>query len=383
MDVEDDGVSRAELTHRDDFGYRGPHCRGYERECDAEYNHNQNCKPPDVEQGQCKQNVYQCEHCRADNHQGCTLAQTVVERAEYGSQQNGAEGQHRGDKTCQLGLNAILVNHQLGGELQEGEYTRVEEHAQNCNQPETFVAENELQVAEMEALLLFDCALVGRGRSVELAVHHAIYQVGEETNAQQRSTQQHGSSHRVHTFGQGEAASQCRSGTNTRHSHLQAHSQSQLVTSKPFCNNFGYGDAGNLGTHTEHCEAQRCEQHLCGHTEELCIGCEVAFQCIPFDDGTQQHQSAAGNACEANTALVENDTAEEKHQQEYVDVTVGTREEAVVIACPAQTTLRGEFCEQVLERSHHVGDEVTAHHRKRYDNQGAPACCRRVIESFL
>ena len=150
------------------------------------------------------------------------------------------------------------------------------------------------------------------------------------------------------------------------------------MTCKPLCDNLCYGDTCNLGTHTEDGKTECCKEYLSRVAEELCCA-EVAVYGIPLDKCTYKHQAATHYTCEANAALVEDDTSEEEHQKEYVDVTISSREEAVVITCPAQATLGRALGEKILQRSHHVGDEVTAHHRERHDDKRQPTSCRRVV----
>ena len=63
---------------------------------------------------------------------------------------------------------------------------------------------------------------------------------------------------------------------------------------------------------------------------------KIGREGIPFEQGPPQHERRTHHASEAHAATVENDTAEEEHQQEDVDVPVGSGEESIFRTAPPQ-----------------------------------------------
>ena len=70
-----------------------------------------------------------------------------------------------------------------------------------------------------------------------------------------------------------------------------------------------------------------------------------------FDEYAYDHECGTEHAGEANTQFVENDAAEEEHQEEHIDEAVATGEETIVVGAPSETTLCGGSCEDFLERT--------------------------------
>ena len=69
--------------------------------------------------------------------------------------------------------------------------------------------------------------------------------------------------------------------------------------------------------------------------------------CILYkeNDGcTHKHQNVTEHACETDAHTVEDDSAKEEHEQEYIDESVGSREETVFVSVPTQTV--AEHCLQ-------------------------------------
>ena len=104
---------------------------------------------------------------------------------------------------------------------------------------------------------------------------------------------------------------------------------------------------------------------------------------IPFYGGTDKHEDTAHHTGEAHAHLIQNDTPEEEHQQEYVDITVGSGEETVFGTGPAQSAFCNRLGKQSFQRSHYVGNEITAHHGERNNRHGGPAGSLAVAEFLL
>ena len=103
---------------------------------------------------------------------------------------------------------------------------------------------------------------------------------------------------------------------------------------KPLCDDLCYGNTCNLATHAVDCKAEASHCDLCREADNL--ACECAVHCIPLDCRAGEHERCTHETCKAYAHLVKDDTSEEEHEQEYVDISVCTREYSVVIASPAK-----------------------------------------------
>ena len=184
--VEDERIGRAELFHGDDFRNGGPQGAGHEGKGDAQNDHHDDGEPPDLEQGQGEEHVDHRQEHRADNHERGAAADAVVECAEEGREEDGAEGQHGGDEPGQAFGHGILVDHQLGGKLDEGEHAGVEHETEQRDEPEALAGEDDAEVFQLEALFFFAAdGLYGSG-GVFFLVHDAEHEVGNQTDAERQ-----------------------------------------------------------------------------------------------------------------------------------------------------------------------------------------------------
>ena len=70
------------------------------------------------------------EHHRADEHEGGTFADLVIDNTEKGREDDRSEGEQTGNHAGIVLGHVIIGDHQLSGELQEGEHAAVEEQAE-------------------------------------------------------------------------------------------------------------------------------------------------------------------------------------------------------------------------------------------------------------
>ena len=59
------------------------------------------------------------QHQGTSDDKGNALAVFVVDIAEKGRHEYGAEGSYRGEQSGNIGVDTVLHHHQFGGELQE------------------------------------------------------------------------------------------------------------------------------------------------------------------------------------------------------------------------------------------------------------------------
>ena len=84
-------------------------------------------------------------------HEGCALTVFVVDASEEWGEEDSAEWEHGRDETCKFLINAVLEHHELGGKLQEWEYSCIEHKAEEGDAPEAGIEEEDFEVGELEA----------------------------------------------------------------------------------------------------------------------------------------------------------------------------------------------------------------------------------------
>ena len=99
-----------------------------------------------------------------------------------------------------------------------------------------------------------------------------------------------------------------------------------------------------------------------------------------FDEYAYDHECGAEYAGEANTQFVENDAAEEEHQEEHIDEAVATGEETIIAGAPSETAFRGGSCEDFLERGEQIRDIVAHHHGEGHNDEGCPTSRCGIVE---
>lgn len=347
---------------------------GTEREGDAQHEHHGQREPPHVEDRQREEHVHRHEHHRADDHQRGPLADAVVDRTEERREQNRAEGQDRRNVACDRGRDVVFVDHDLGGELQEGEDARVEHQTQQGDQPEALAGNDLTQIGEFETLL--GLVLCGGDRGVEPPVHHAVRHVGQQPDAERQRAEEHGVADAAHRAGDRQTRAERGGRADARHGHLQTERQRQFVAREPLDDHLRDGDAADLGPHAEGGEAQTGHPDLRLESPQFAARGEQRRDGVGLQQRTADHQPAGHQPREAHAHLVEDDAAQQQHEQEDVEPAVGAREPSVLDVRPP----RGALDEQVFERGHDVGDEVAAHHRERDDQHRRPAGGRRLAQ---
>ena len=151
LDEEDHGVGGAETFQGDDLWHAGPEGGGGQRVANAERDHQGDGNGGGVHrQGEAE--VYGRQHQGTRDHQRHTLAIAVIDESEKGRHEDGAEGRDGGEDARDVGIDAVFHHHQLCGELQKRRDGRVEEHAEERDQPETWIAEGHADVGEAEFL---------------------------------------------------------------------------------------------------------------------------------------------------------------------------------------------------------------------------------------
>ena len=121
---------------------------------------------------------------------------------------------------------------------------------------------------------------------------------------------------------------------DTCRSHFKSHSQRHFFTLKPFDDNLGNSDSRNLDTHTEDGISQCGKSHLGLEAEKHGAFGEGSRNGIVFQSTAEHHQQTCPHSGKTDTHLIQNDTAEDQHQQEYVKPAVCTCEETVIKAIP-------------------------------------------------
>ena len=127
------------------------------------------------------------------------------------------------------------------------------------------------------------------------------------------------------------------------------------MTCKPFYDYLTYGDTCYLTAYTVNGKSCSGKNDLCVITTKERYSdssVKVVTNSVPFNQCTTEHQNGRHNTRKANTKLVEYDAAKEKQQQEYIEVTVCSREEAIFVTRPTQTESAVSFggCKEGFER---------------------------------
>ncbi len=173
--------------------------------------------------GQHEAEMDEGEQQRAGDDKGDTASVAVVDVAEEGGHQDGAEGGDAGEEAGEFGIDAVFHHHEAGGELQEGRYGRIEQYAEQCDKPEARRAEGLSDVAEAK---FFVGGALCRGvhRAVEFPVHDAEDEEGQQTDDKEGQRDEQGCRERkVASDGGGNAQGCC--SAQTSHGELDAHSK--------------------------------------------------------------------------------------------------------------------------------------------------------------
>ena len=183
--------------------------------------------------------------------------------------------------------HSILVFHQRGGILHEGEHGRIEHQTQQSNQPKAAVAHNGLEIGNVERIVF---ALLCSDLSVELRVHHTEHNISQEAHHQQNQGKEQRCRH-AEVLNDERADNHGQSRSQTSHSHLRTHGQSHFITLEPLGNHFGYSDATVLSADSKNSIAQTGYENLCANAENRTgIGSRRnVFHCIVFDECTHNH----------------------------------------------------------------------------------------------
>ena len=388
LNVEDDGEGRSEQLHGNDLGHAGPHGRGHKGKGHTENEHENDGKPAVGEDVEHEGEVHGGEHHRADEHEGGTFTHLVIDNAEKGRKDDRAEGEQTGNQAGIFFGYAIVGDHQLGGELQEGEYATIEEETEEGDEPETGIGEDSSEIGELEALVFgfFRGGLAGYGcdRGVQTAIHHVVDQETEETGDEEGGSDEDGElKAEISGFGQRKVQTQCGSSTQTCEGYLHPHGQSQLVAGEPLGDGLRNGDTRDFTAHSEDGEAQASDSSRHGKVERADAedgAVEVGGDGHVFDEYTDHHQRGAEHAGEADAEFVEDDTAEEEHQEENIDEAVAAGEETVVVGRPTEAALCDGGGENALKRREKIGDIVAHHHGEGHNEEGCPTSRCGIVE---
>ena len=388
LNVEDDGEGRSEQLHGNDLGHAGPHGRGHKGEGNTEDEHENDGEPAEGEDAEHEGEVHCGEHHRADEHKGGTFADLVIDNTEKGREDDRSEGKYTGNHAGIVLGHVIIGDHQLSGELQEGEHAAVEEQAEQGDEPETGIGEDFSEIGELETLV-FGC-FGGRlsdycsDRGIQTAIHHIVDQETEETGDEQGGSYDHGELNAQRGgFRHGEVGTEGSGGAETGERYLHTHGQGHLVAGEPLGDGFRNGDTGDFTAHAEDGEAQASDSSRHGKVERADAedgAVEVGGNGHVFDEDTNHHQRGAEHAGEADAEFVEDDTAEEEHQEENIDEAVAAGEETIVVGRPTEAALRGGSCEDFLERREKVRDIVAHHHGEGHNDEGSPTSRCGIVE---
>ena len=151
------------------------------------------------------------------------------------------------------------------------------------------------------------------------------------------------------------------------------------MTRKPFHNDLAHCDTAYLAAHAIDGKAKCSYHYLCTiSTEEWYYyrTAKLMTYSIPFNQGSTKHQNSREDTSETDAKLIEDKTTEEEEQEEYIKVSVGSREEAVFIRTPSESeTILSPLgsCQERLQWRHYICKKVTEHHRDAHDEEGSPA----------
>ncbi|OAV70373.1 hypothetical protein Barb7_03269 [Bacteroidales bacterium Barb7] len=129
------------------------------------------------------------------------------------------------------------------------------------------------------------------------------------------------------------------------------------MPAKPFHDYLADRHAGYLHAYAEYGKAQPGNNHLRVDAEDCPPDRKKRGNGIRFHQRPADHEETSHRPREAHAHLVQYNAAENKHQQEDVEPSVGTGKQPVLRAAPSVSPHQ-----QVFERCHYVGDEITAHH---------------------
>ncbi len=288
----------------------------------------------------------------ADDHDGGPFPFPVVNPAEQGRKQNIPEREqhryHAGDSL----VHVELVYHQVSRVLQEGEYGRVEKDAQERDQPPPLVAQYLPDIGYLELVIRVGrFRHLARFRLVKLLIHHHVDQEEYQADAEANQCHQQGSGDVNHpgSLRDGYRETQGHGGTNTGHRHLHAHGHRQLLPLEPLHDDLRGGDTGHLDPHGKGSEADAGPEEPAVQPEDGHPFERGAGDTPVLDGGSNHHERCGAHAGHAYPQLIEDDAAEDQHQQEDVKPAVGAGVGAVIGPRPAQLALQ-----QTRQGRHHV-----------------------------
>ena len=266
----------------------------------------------------------------------------------------------------------VFRHHQFGSEFLEGEYTRIEQDAQEGNEPESRIADYGHHILEGEFFIIA-AGGVDRDLAVELAVHESEAQERNQSADEQDGTDEQRSIE-VPVLGYGDGYCVCHLRADAGQGDLYAHGQSHFLAVKPFGDDFCHRYAGHFGTDTEYGISGRGHEDIQFVTEQHLFGSAETGDGSVFTYRAAYHQDGGQHTCEADAEFIQNQSAPDEHEQEDIQETVGSREEAELTACPVQFAF-----EHAFERSHDVVYVVSGHHGESHNEEGRPTCPRLVI----
>ena len=303
----------------------------------------------------------------------------VDHTAEEGGHEDIPEGKKAGNQPRESGLDVVLLNHEVGCVLQEGEYRRVEEHAEHSDIPEPQVFEDQLDVGDTERvlfLLLFARqACLG---NFKLLVHEAVNDEADQPDAEHDQGHENRGRNVLEGGGDGRTDHQGEGGADSGRGQLHSHGQSHLLPLEPPDDGLGNRDPRHLHTDSENCIADGGQHHLSLPSEKGCVGRKGRTDGKVFEAGPNHHDRGGGDAGEADSHLVQNDSPDDQHQEEDVKPPVGTGKEAVFTATPSTLSLQHR-----LQRGHDIGEKVAAEHGYGNNAQRGPSRRRRLTQGLF
>ena len=131
--------------------------------------------------------VYEDEHACAEDHDGSRPSALVDHAAEDGREEQGTEGRQAGESARDVFRDAVFGHHQFGGKLLEGEHAGIEEHTEQGDEPEAWIADHGYDILERELLVVARRG-VDEYLAVQLAVHEGEAEERDEASEQQDGT---------------------------------------------------------------------------------------------------------------------------------------------------------------------------------------------------